>query len=573
VPVNRMVACDGLDEVLEQIRQWQGEKATWEYEVDGAVVKVDEIELRGRLGATSKYPRWCIAYKYEAERAETVLRSADFQVGRLGTITPVAHFDAVQLSGTTVSSASLHNFDQVERLGVRVGDAILVEKAGEIIPQVVQVVHEKRPKGARRIAPPKKCPSCRGETVRDEGGVYLRCINPECPAQIRERLRFFAGRNQMNIDGLGEAVISSLVDKGLVEHFADLYALKAEDLVGLPRTDKLSSRGNPITFKDKSAADLVEAIGRSKSRALERVLASVGIPSIGSYWAEVFAREYGDIERLLSASQGEIRGLFEKQYPQVPKKIHEYLQSESGSAALGPLADMQATPRRLQVIPEVGPKRASQLTKRFDKVGDLLRASRDAICDALQIEKPDWRIADRLYTFLHSQTGHGVLERLRQAGVKMTAEHPAPSAAEAEAAPLDGKTVVVTGTLEGFSREEAEDAIKASGGRPTSSVSKNTDFVVVGEGPGSKADKAPKLGVETIDEAEFLRRLGRGREAAGAGWGRREGAHGGAPAATRAGMRGLAGGTSQAHKKARGCGPEGRSAAARLSTGPRSRGR
>jgi DNA ligase (NAD+) len=433
VPVNRMVACDGLDEVLEQVRQWQGEKATWEYEVDGAVVKVDEVALREQLGATSKYPRWCIAYKYEAERAETVLRSADFQVGRLGTITPVAHFDAVQLSGTTVSSASLHNFDQVERLGVRVGDAILVEKAGEIIPQVVQVVHEKRPKGARRITPPKKCPSCGGETVRDEGGVYLRCINPECPAQIRERLRFFAGRNQMDIENLGPAVIDQLVEKGLVKHFADLYGLTREDLIGLPLGRHVRDDGREIvqTVQDVLADKLVDAIEASKQRGLRRVLAGLGIRHVGGRVAEVLAGHFGDADALAAASLEE-----------------------------------------LTAVEEIGPV-----------------------------------IAEGVHRFLHSDAGRETVRRLKEAGVKLSEERS--TAAEAEAAPLDGKTVVVTGTLEGFSREEAEDAIKAAGGRATSSVSKNTDFVVVGADPGSKADKAPKLGVETVDEAEFLRRLGR----------------------------------------------------------------
>ena len=433
VPVSpHTKVCDDLDAVLVAIGEWAALRHDADYETDGMVVKVDELALRDELGATSRYPRWCIAYKYEAERAPTVLRSVDFQVGRLGTVTPVAHFDPVPLSGTTVSNASLHNFDQIGRLDVRVGDTIVVEKAGEIIPRVVQVVHEKRPSGAPPIRPPHKCPSCRQPVARDEGGVYLRCGNPECPAQIRERVKFFAGRNQMDIEGLGEAVVNSLVDKGLVRHFADLYALTAEDLVGLPRTDKLSSKGNPITFQKKSAEELVKAIEASRSRGLARLLAGLGIRHVGGRAAEVLAGQFGDIDAIAAA-----------------------------------------TVEALTEIDEIGPV-----------------------------------IAAGVHQFFHSEAGREMVKRLKEAGVSTAAEKRGPAGA-AEAAPLAGKTVVVTGTLETLSRPEAEDAVKAAGGRAASSVSKKTDFVVVGESPGSKADKARSLGVETIDEAEFLRRIGR----------------------------------------------------------------
>jgi len=208
IPVSpHMKVCDGLEQAWEVIESWLAMRAQAEYVTDGMVVKVDELALRDLLGATSRHPRWCIAFKYEAQRAQTILRKVDCQVGRLGTITPVAHFDPVHLAGTTVTNASLHNFDQVKRLDVRIGDTVLVEKAGEIIPQVVSVVVDKRPARARRIAQPRACPVCRCGLARDEGGVYVRCVNPQCPAQIRERLRFFAARNQMDIEHLGPAVI------------------------------------------------------------------------------------------------------------------------------------------------------------------------------------------------------------------------------------------------------------------------------------------------------------------------------------------------------------------------------
>ncbi|MHC4295293.1 MAG: NAD-dependent DNA ligase LigA, partial [Planctomycetota bacterium] len=271
VPVSRYrKVFDDIGAAAECITDWITKRSEVDYATDGMVVKVDELHLREQLGATSKYPRWCIAYKYEAERAQTVLREVSFQVGRVGTITPVAHFDPVQLSGTTVSNATLHNFDQIERLDVRVEDTILVEKAGEIIPQVVQVVFEKRPGGTKPIRPPVKCPTCGSRAVRDEGGVYVRCENPECLAQLRERLKFFAGRGQMDIENLGPAVIDQLVDRGLVTHFADLYLLKLEDLVALER------------MGEKSSLNLLDAVASSRQRGLVRLLSGLGIRHVGS---------------------------------------------------------------------------------------------------------------------------------------------------------------------------------------------------------------------------------------------------------------------------------------------------
>jgi len=420
VPVSRdRQVCQTLDEVNDCIRRWLTRRAEVDYATDGMVVKVDELELRDRLGATSHHPRWCIAYKYEAERAETILRQIDFNVGRLGTITPLARFDPVQLAGTNVSSASLHNFDQVERLDVRVGDTVLVEKAGEIIPQVVQVLFEKRPAGTKEVKPPQSCPSCGGPVKRDVGGVYLRCVNPECPAQIRERLEFFAGRGQMDIENLGPAVIDQLVSRGLVKHFADLYRLTKEQLVDLER------------MADKSSENLLAAIERSKGRGLARLLAGIGIRHVGNRAAENLAEHFGDIDAIAAA-------------------------------------DVE----QLAEVAEIGPI-----------------------------------IAESIHQFFASRQGREAIERLKAVGVKMTAEKR--PAAAAGPLPLDGKTVVVTGSLEKFSRAEAEQAIKDAGGKAASSVSSKTDFVVVGDSPGSKADKARMLGIETIDEAEFLRRLGR----------------------------------------------------------------
>ena len=420
IPANQhWKLCHGIDEALVAIADWLTRRGEVDYETDGMVVKVDDLALREELGTASKYPRWCIAYKYEAERAETVLQSVDFQVGRLGTITPVAHFDPVQLAGTTVSNASLHNFDQVERLGVHVGDTILVEKAGEIIPQVVDVLVDRRPADAEPVSIPKECPSCARPVVRDEGGVYLRCVNPECPAQIRERLAFYAGRNQMDIEGLGPAVVDQLVEKGLVKHLADLYSLRNDQLITLER------------MGERSAKNLLDAIEVSKKRGLERLIAALGVRHVGHRAAEVLSQRFGDIESLSKA-------------------------------------------------------RAEGLTK-VDEIGPV--------------------IAESIHSFLHSEVGGEVIQRLKDAGVSMSSNQPAPVPGAKR--PLIGMTVVVTGILEFFTRNAAMAAIKAAGGFTASSVSKKTDFVVVGASAGSKADKARKLGVEIIDETELLKRLGK----------------------------------------------------------------
>ena len=408
--------CSGVDEVLATIHDWLKRRAEVDYETDGMVVKVDELDLREELGQTSKYPRWCIAYKYEAERAETVVGEIEFSVGRLGTITPVAHFGTVRLGGTNVTNASLHNFDQVERLDVRVGDTVLVEKAGEIIPQVVQVVFDKRPRDATPVKPPKHCPACGKDAFRDEGGVYLRCVNPECPPQIRRGLEFFGGRDQMDIENLGPAIIDQLVAKGLVRHFADLYRLKKDGLLTLER------------MGEKSADNLLAAIETSKNRGPARLLAGLGIRHVGGRASEVLAEQFGSIDAIAKAGQEE-----------------------------------------LTQVNEIGPV-----------------------------------IARSVYEFFHGDAAKDVIERIKSAGVKTTADR-APEAGRKQ--PLKNRSVVVTGMLLHFTRAAAEEAIKAAGGRATSSVSKNTDFVVVGDAPGSKADKARLLGVEIIDETEFERRL------------------------------------------------------------------
>lgn len=448
VPVNpHRRLCRKVDELLAFIADWDQRRHKLDYETDGLVIKIDDLHQRDLLGATSRFPRWCIAYKYAAEQAETVLRQVDFQVGKLGTITPRAVMDPVPLSGTTVRHASLHNFDQVERLGAEhgglcIGDTVVIEKAGEIIPQVVRIAKAGRPRG-KRVEPPKKCPVCGGEIVKDEGGVYIRCINPACDAQIKERLKYFCGRDQMDIEGVGEALVEQLVDRGWVHSYADLYKITNEErdkpgrwrekLAGLTfeqerRTDE-GVKKQAVQLGEKRADKLLEGVERSKSQPLARVLAALNIRHVGAATAEILADQFGRMDNVAGASLEE-----------------------------------------LQEVEGIGPE-----------------------------------VAASIRAFFTSEAGRRTVEQLAAAGVNMTQPKRRVNANQ----PLAGKTVVPTGTFRHFSRKEIQDAIKAAGGKPAGSVSKKTDFVVCGEEAGSKLDKARELGVEVIDEDEFMKRIGR----------------------------------------------------------------
>ena len=508
VPVNpNSRVCDNADAVMAAVDDWLARRAEAPYETDGMVAKVDELELREQLGATTRFPRWAIAYKYQAEQAETVLESVDFQVGRLGTITPVAHFRPVQLAGTTVSNASLHNFDQVQRLDVRVGDTVVVEKAGEIIPQVVAVRHEKRPPDARPIVEPAECPSCKAPARRDEGGVYLRCANPDCLAQIRERLVFFAGRNQMDIENLGPAVVNQLVDSGLVRHLADLYRLDAH------REQLVAMHG----LGEKSVDHLLAQVQASKSRDLARVLAGLGIRHVGGSVAGDLAAAFESMDALAAADRQAIRRALTRTSviaQRVADAVAEHFRrraSAGGGGLFAPAAtdatdhaDVEAFLKGLKV-PGLAADQRRAIAQAYPTVPQLRDATAEELTHAMK-EDESSVIADSVYAFLHSQAGRKVVDDLKSVGVQMRRQQ---TAVKAGPQPLAGQTVVVTGSLETLSRGQAQKAIQAAGGKAASGVSKTTDFVVVGDKPGSKAEKARQLGVEIIDEAEFLKRLGR----------------------------------------------------------------
>ncbi|HPC95647.1 MAG TPA: NAD-dependent DNA ligase LigA [Sedimentisphaerales bacterium] len=415
LPVNPHIRrAKDIDEVIEICHSWSEKRFELDYQIDGMVVKVNRYDQRDILGTTGRAPRWCIAYKFPAERAETVVESIAVQVGKSGILTPVANLTAVRLSGTTVRRASLHNFDEMRRLDVRPGDTVVIEKAGEIIPQVVEVKKQRRPKGAKPFEVPKKCPVCDSDVVKDEAGVYVRCPNPNCSGQLKERLRYFAGRGQMDIERLGASLIEQLVDRGLVEGFADLYRLRKEDLAALDR------------MADKSAQNVLDGIEASKRRPLWRFLAALGIRHVGGQSAQILADHFGSLEALRNASLEE-----------------------------------------LEAIDQIGPV-----------------------------------MAESIYAYFREPRHCAIIDDLLAVGVRPQAE-----AAKPRTGALSGKTVVVTGSLQNFTRQQAEQAIKDAGGKASGSVSRKTDFVVAGAEPGSKLDKARQLGVTVIDERQFMKML------------------------------------------------------------------
>ncbi len=406
--------CKSFDDLLAFIQEWDSKRDSLDYEIDGIVVKVNDIRLWDELGTTAKSPRWAIAYKYAARQAKTRVVAIRAQVGRTGTLTPVADLEPVDVGGVTVSHATLHNMDEVNRLGVKVGDTVVIQRAGEVIPQVVKV--EVHAENGVEFNMPKHCPVCGGEVHRAEGEVAYRCVNSACPARLRESLLFFAGRRAMNIDGLGEALVDQLVEKGLVHDVADLYSLTHEQLANLER------------MGDKSASNLLSEIENSKKASVARLIFALGIRFVGERTGQLLADHFSSLDKLAKATEAE---LFE--------------------------------------VEEVGP-----------------------------------RVAECIREFFAEPRNLEVIKKLRQAGLQFEQER----VHKAEGH-LTGKQFVLTGTLAHHSRDEAKALIEAAGGRVVGSVSKKTDYVVVGADPGSKLEKARTLGISTVGEDELLKLLGR----------------------------------------------------------------
>lgn len=408
--IQHTACAKNIEEVIVFAQSFAKKKEKLNYDVDGLVVKADPFRDHEILGATSKAPRWMIAYKYPAERAETILEDIEISVGRTGALTPVAHLKPVRLSGTTVSRASLHNQDEIERLDARIGDHVLVEKSGEIIPKVIEVLAEKRKTQLRKFKFPDRCPVCGGHTAQDEGQVAIRCVSLACPAQLKGRIKHYAMRDAMDIEGLGDALIEQLVNKKLVKDLADIYDLDFKEVADLER------------MADKSAQNLFDGIEESKSRELYRLMFGLGILNVGERAAQLLADRFRSLDRL-----------------------------------------MEATEEEFCAIREIGPVTARSIADFFKEKGT-----------------------------------HAIIEKLRKAGVRFNVVE-----AKKEGTPFSGKTCVITGTLKNFSRGDAETLIRRLGGTPSSSVSKKTDFLIVGEEPGSKYDKAKELGVKILSDDEF----------------------------------------------------------------------
>jgi DNA ligase (NAD+) len=475
---------ENVDKAIRCIHEFEKKRPKLPYMTDGMVMKVNDFAQRERLGATSKAPRWVIAYKYETEQQPTVLHGVRWQVGKSGKLTPVADVEPVFIGGVTVTHATLHNIDQIHRLGLHLGDTVVLERRGEVIPYVAEVDPAKRPKGAKPVQDPAKCPECDTKVEREAlpeetvayrctntdcdeffsrkkvkraklpeacpacarpvevlaEGIEVYCPNPACPAQLKERLRWFCGRSQMDIEGVGDKLIDQLVDRGMVKTFADLYRLKPEDLAALSSEVEQGEKTVTRTVGDKVAAKVVANIEKSRAQGLDRLLGGLGINHVGNRVAHVLAQNFGSLDALAAATQEELANVYE--------------------------------------------------------IGEV--------------------IADSVHDFFHNAAGRRTVERLKAVGIdpkmKVVATPKDGGATKAEPTadqPLAGQTVVVTGTLEKFDRTQAEELIVKLGGKASGSVSKKTSFLLAGENAGSKLAKAKDLGVAVLSEAEFVAKYGK----------------------------------------------------------------
>jgi len=415
--VNRphIVVCDTLDEVVTNCRNFEETRGQFPYEIDGAVIKVNPLELQSRLGEKSRSPRWAIAYKFAPSQETTTVLGIHIQVGRTGALTPVAHLEPVELGGVLVSRATLHNQEEIDRKDVREGDTVIVQRAGDVIPEVVKVVFAKRTGKETKFVMPDTCPACGSRILKKPGEVVARCPNITCPAQVRGSIRHFVSKGGMKIDGLGDKLVYKLLDKGLIKDESDLYALTRSDLLSLDN------------IKDKSAANLLDAIEGSKTPTLARFIYALGIRHVGEFTAALLGERFKDIQALASARQEDL--------------------------------------------------------SRIDGIGP--------------------QIAESVFSYFADPQNRALIERLLAAGVRPAANRTEPTDSQ-----VAGKTFVLTGSLSSVKRSEAKEKITQKGGKVGSSVSRNTDYLVLGESPGSKLQKARELNISILSEKQFLDLLG-----------------------------------------------------------------
>lgn len=401
--------CKDVDAVQRVVETWAEKRHELDFEIDGLVIKVDSAAHRQRLGATSKSPRWVIAYKYPAQVARTKLLNITVQVGKTGTLTPVAEMEPVALAGTTVKRATLHNFEELARKDVRVGDTVEIQKAGEIIPQVLRAIHEMRPKGAKPYPIPTKCPECGGEVHKDPEGVYLRCLNLSCPAQVKEKLRYFASRDAMDIEGLGPALIEQLVEAQLVRGPADLYSLTQEQIENLERMGK------------KSAANLTEAIEASKRRPLGRLLTGLGIRHVGEHTGEVLASHFGSIEKLMDAPAGELSEIHEIG-DVVAASVHDFFHTDENRDLIARLRECGLTMRETARETSGGPRPFDGKT--FVVTGTLHKYTRDGIHDRIKTlgGRAALSVSGSTDFLVAGEKAGSKLNKARQLGVKVLTE-------------------------------------------------------------------------------------------------------------------------------------------------------
>ncbi|MEE2876236.1 MAG: NAD-dependent DNA ligase LigA [Candidatus Neomarinimicrobiota bacterium] len=411
-PVNpHTELCEGIEAAVHFSRRWEEKRETLPYEIDGVVIKVNSLSQRNALGVRSRSPRWAIAGKFKAQQETTVVVDILTSVGRTGAVTPVAKLEPVTLGGVTVTNATLHNQDEIDRKDVRVGDTVLVQRAGDVIPEVVTAIKKKRPKNTKPYRLPDHCPACNGNIERPEGEAVARCQNAACPAQVKGRIEHFISKRAMDVDGLGTKLIDQMVETGLVSDFSGIFTLKKKDVVNLER------------MAEKSADNLMGAIESARTATLWRFIYGLGIPNVGEHLAQVLAAHFRDLDSLKNASVEE-----------------------------------------LEAIDEVGPI-----------------------------------VAACIQAFFASQSNGEIIQKCFDGGVRLESLH-----SRAQSSALEGKTFVFTGSLEKLTRSEAKEIVERLGGRAAGSVSKKTDYVVVGPGAGSKKPKANKLGISVLTESQFL---------------------------------------------------------------------